>query len=183
MPSVSPFFNPYDIQLDENPYPVVTSNTQLPPNHIFPESSEFWFRRELIKARTYSQYNSQVRLTMYQLYCFQGTIKEAVAITFLPPELRANPGAERAYQFVGKLVSLKDNLRKSLIIDTMIPLVLYWCKVARFASIAIDSTAKRNAYWQARLNGGRSVVGLVAKTFRLFNNNLKNDNHFSSILC
>jgi hypothetical protein len=41
----------YDVQLDEDALPSITSNTQLPRNHRFPESSELGFRRELIKVR------------------------------------------------------------------------------------------------------------------------------------
>jgi hypothetical protein len=41
----------YDIQLDQYALPCITSNTQLPKSHIRPKSSEFWFRRELIKVR------------------------------------------------------------------------------------------------------------------------------------
>jgi hypothetical protein len=40
----------YDIQLDKNGFPKVTSNYQLPDGHMFPESSECWFRKELIKV-------------------------------------------------------------------------------------------------------------------------------------
>jgi hypothetical protein len=75
-------FKTYDIQPDANAYPVVTSNTQLPPNHMFPE-----------------------------------------------------------------LVKSKDSVRKSFIADMMIPLVIFWCKDARFADAAIEVAGTRTAYW------------------------------------
>jgi hypothetical protein len=43
-------FKAYDIQLDANEVPKITSNDQLPKGHMFPESSECWFRQELIKV-------------------------------------------------------------------------------------------------------------------------------------
>jgi hypothetical protein len=44
----------YDIQLDANAFPKITSNYQLPEGHMFPESSECWFRKELIKVSEFA---------------------------------------------------------------------------------------------------------------------------------
>jgi hypothetical protein len=43
-------FQAYDIQLDKNGPPKVTSNYQLPEGHLFPASSEYCFGKELIKV-------------------------------------------------------------------------------------------------------------------------------------
>jgi hypothetical protein len=48
---VATLYDCYDIQLDENALPRITSNTQLPGGHMFPKSSEPEFCAELIKVR------------------------------------------------------------------------------------------------------------------------------------
>jgi len=48
---VATLYDCYDIQLDENALPRITSNTQLPKGHMFPKTSEYEFRKELIKVR------------------------------------------------------------------------------------------------------------------------------------
>jgi hypothetical protein len=47
---VATLYDCYDVQLNQNALPRTASNTQLPKGHMFPKSSEYEFRRELIKV-------------------------------------------------------------------------------------------------------------------------------------
>ncbi|KAK0108188.1 hypothetical protein ONS95_003010 [Cadophora gregata] len=138
----STLFTKYDIQLDEEAYPRVTSNTQLPAGHAFPEVSEFSFRRELIKLHNFHD----------------GSITPAMAEMFLPPEHRGNLYDPAAAQFKQKLVQTKNQFRKRIIKDTMLPLVLFWVLDDRYLELDTTTVSARMAYFKARIQEDVSVV-------------------------
>jgi hypothetical protein len=87
-----------------------------------------------------------------------GTITKPTATLFLPAELRGHPEDPRSIEFVAKLVKSKDALRKWLVTDTLVPLVLKWIESEAFVRLDITSVKERTNFWVARIKEDNSLL-------------------------
>lgn len=77
---------------------------------------------------------------------------------FLPPELRGDPTSPRAKEFINKLVKSKENMRRALITDTLLPLVLWWCKNIKFRDVNTSHPKALTDFFLARIKEDLSTV-------------------------
>jgi len=87
-----------------------------------------------------------------------GTITKPIATLFLPAELRGYPEDPRSIEFVAKLVKSKDALRRWLVTDTLVPLVLKWIDSEAFVQLNITSVRERTNFWAARIKEDNSLL-------------------------
>jgi hypothetical protein len=61
-------------------------------------------------------------------------------------------------EFINKLIKSKENLRRSLINETMLPLVLFWCNSQKFVQGPFSTPQERETFWVARIEEDTSVL-------------------------